>query len=211
MRQHGIPIPTIPRLLLLFNLPLRPTQLYDFTLANIPNAFLPLTLHALHGSAHRCLCDYIRVLRPWILQGSTQRTRDSSYLPEHCLRRPALTTVADNEARTQDDGVVETKLFYGILQLALHLGVRERAAARRTARRDQHVRLDTGSLRSFRQLEVQFVVDLPLLIEAPSGRAGGAEPGDEYTGRWSRVWEERRPGADVFHARGVCGERGELR
>lgn len=75
--------------------------------------------------------------------------------------------------------MVEAERSDGLLDLALQLEVRKRGVRTGAGGGDQHVDLDTRSFSGFGQVEIEVVVDLPLVGEPASLGAWSAETGQE--------------------------------
>lgn len=99
---------------------------------------------------------------------------------EEALNEAALLTLAQDEARPHDDALVELELLDRRLDALLHLAIgrRSRQEAIGASAGDEDEGLDAGLLRGARNLDVEVVVNLPLVFDAAGGRAGGADGGE---------------------------------
>lgn len=99
---------------------------------------------------------------------------------EEALNEAALLALAQDEARPHDDALVELELLDRRLDALLHLAIgrRSRQEAIGAGARDEDKGLDAGLLRGARNLDVEVVVNLPLVFDAAGGRSGGADGGE---------------------------------
>lgn len=85
--------------------------------------------------------------------------------------------VAQDGARFQDDGLLEADVLDGVLDTVLHLAVGGHVRDQTTGSgaRDEHVSLDACLLGSPRVLDAEVMIDLPLVLDAASLGARGAD------------------------------------
>lgn len=81
--------------------------------------------------------------------------------------------MAGNQARTDDDRVIEVQRLDCLFDLALHADVWKRRVGAGTGARDQHVRLDAILFCRFGELQIEVVFELVLVLKPAGVPAGG--------------------------------------
>ncbi|CRK35140.1 hypothetical protein BN1723_014962 [Verticillium longisporum] len=106
---------------------------------------------------------------------------------------------AEDGAGPHDDGVVEASVAQGVLDANLHLAVGGAGAdeAAGAGAADEDEGLDAGGLGGAEELDVEVVVDLPLVRPAAGGGARGAEAGEDGVRRRRDGGELGGPGGRV--------------
>jgi hypothetical protein len=80
--------------------------------------------------------------------------------------------------------VLEAQRLDRVLQLGLHLQIRQHRRRARATGRDEYVDPDPGCLGGLREGQVEVIVDLALVLERAGGAAGGAKAREEDGGGW---------------------------
>lgn len=203
-------------------LPLRPAQPDDVASSQNPDLLTAggdIAIERLEASVDGCLRNNVGVLGPTILETVMHLTREAGDEARHGLNGPALLALTSDQTRPQDDCSLEAQLLDILLELTLHAGVRDTRRLAGSTRRHEHVHLGPSIAGSARQLQVQVVVQLVLILEPTRRGAGRAQRGDEDRRGWGQGCDLARPargvavddGRQLRLGRGCRGGRGAAR
>lgn len=187
----GIQSRNCRRLLLLLALrPFRPAKLDNVALAKHPVLAGSFALIGQLRSPNGRSRNHLGILRNAVLQADDSQTAGNS--SKNTLQEATLFTLAQNEARPHNDALVKLELFNGRLDALLHLAVGRgrRQQAIGAGAGDEDKGLNAGLLRGAGHLDVEVVVNLPLVLDAAGGCARGAN-GREGDVRRGREADER--------------------
>lgn len=131
---------------------------------------------------------------------------------EECLAKLAVLPLTHDDARPQHYGVLKFQLLHRVLHAVLHLGIREviRQHAARAGAGDEDEGGGAGLLSGLGDLDVQIVVDLPLVSQAAGFLARGTETRKDGLGSWSEAREDGSPFCGVGIDDGVENGRGRF-